>query len=73
MNAEFVTQAELSAALATTRRGPGWNFKEGPVRAFHVGTCTVYAVPASKWVHWRAEKARAMRCGASERRQRAQG
>jgi hypothetical protein len=53
MKTEAIAPAQLSGALARANRSPSWNFRDEPIRATTVVSCTIHIVPAKLWAHRR--------------------
>jgi len=56
MNAQQASPHIVSSALNAAERTPGWSGRPKDVQAFALGSCTLYVVPARRWINRRQEQ-----------------
>lgn len=57
MNAQQVSPSTVTTALEAAARTPGWSNRPREVQTFALGACTLYVVPARRWINRRQDQA----------------
>lgn len=57
MNAHDTSPSLVSTALEAAERTPGWSNRPREVQTFALGACTLYVVPARRWINRRQDQA----------------